>query len=271
MGGELARGRGRGRRGPTGSPPRAASGLWGASPGVSRWCRGVGGGGLGLRAAPPPTPLPRAPAAPASPRRDGRLSPWPRRARGRAPGMRAPAATRGTPRRRSPLRAFPRAAAAAALRAPGPSGWRSSGWGGAAGRPSPVGDVSWPCGGRVGAERSGAARAGAVGVAWWGKGPRRSPRGGRRVPPDPPASRPTAAAAAAAAPSPLLPGTTMPPAWARRRARLPLSPPPARPVPRRRLVLPSRPVRLPSSFRPAGRPPARPNPVFGRPWAGGVG
>lgn len=64
----------------------------------------------GARAAGPP-PLPAGDPGPPF-ALSGRLAPRPSRARGCAPGMRAPAAARGTPRRRPPLRASPRVAAA---------------------------------------------------------------------------------------------------------------------------------------------------------------
>ena len=106
--------------------PRAVVGGGGADPERRRSRRLAPGGDRGGPAVAPSSPGPRPcgrgpeprprprspPAIPAPFALSGRLAPRPSRARGCAPGMRAPAAARGTPRRRPPLRASPRVAAA---------------------------------------------------------------------------------------------------------------------------------------------------------------
>ena len=98
-----------------------------------------GGGGGGVRPAPcrgPPRrlgflPRPAPPPNNASPCRGGRLAPRPCRARGRAPGMRAPVVARGTPRCPSAAARFPPGCGRAVPRAPEPAGFwcRSRGLG----------------------------------------------------------------------------------------------------------------------------------------------
>ena len=116
----------------------------GSSPGrrrlpfAARPQRGGGGGG-GVRPAPcrgPPRrlgflPRPAPPPNNASPCRGGRLAPRPCRARGRAPGMRAPVVARGTPRCPSAAARFPPGCGRAVPRAPEPAGFwcRSRGLG----------------------------------------------------------------------------------------------------------------------------------------------
>lgn len=156
-----ARAEGRGRRGPSGGDPSRRTRSWGRlgcawGGGFAVPCRagrglsGLEGPGSGTPSVLPPCPrrrprlsrpgspasraatarpgsAPTPPSPPAIPAfaLSGRLAPRPSRARGRAPGMRAPAAARGTPRRRPPLRASPPGCGRAALRAPSPR-WSGS-------------------------------------------------------------------------------------------------------------------------------------------------
>ena len=139
----------RGWGGGVGPSPRAARlgaraiSVGGSSPGRRRLPFAArpqrGGGGGGVRPAPcrgPPRrlgflPRPAPPPNNASPCRGGRLAPRPCRARGRAPGMRAPVVARGTPRCPSAAARFPPGCGRAVPRAPEPAGFwcRSRGLG----------------------------------------------------------------------------------------------------------------------------------------------
>ena len=236
---------------------------------------------------PGPPRSPRAPAAAARPgsapapslrprRRSrpyalsGRLAPRPSRARGRAPGMRAPAAARGTPRRRPPLRASPRVVAAPRCAPRARGGWVGARRGVVGGRRVVRRSVRRSAPGCVcacGGERRVACRG-----SGWGGGrrsgataaPRPPPGPARARAPPPPNSGPRARVRAAPARGPRLP----PP-------RLPLLPSPAGPPP----VPPARAPRPPARVSVTGRastvafpcrgpPSARASPLpFSRPRA----
>lgn len=171
----------------------------------------------------PRPPLPSPPAIPAF-ALSGRLAPRPSRARGRAPGTRAPAAARGTPRRRPPLRAFPRVAAAPRCvpRAP-----RWVGVGGLGGVLSSREDRRAAPSAARPRSRAAVARGG------FGEGGRRGEEPGRRCPcslQPPPPSPPRARARAAfsppsAFPPPVSPSPSSKPGRAPARAAGSCSPP----------------------------------------------